>query len=59
MFDFIQIFFARLPQKPETEFTKQGYLFLMEKSKLSKYLNPSVIHFFWQFSKKFDQPNKN
>lgn len=23
-------------QKPETEFTKQGYLFLMEKSKLSE-----------------------
>lgn len=23
-------------QKPETEYTKQGYLFLMEKSKLSK-----------------------
>lgn len=25
-------------QKPDTKFTKQGYLFLMEKSKLSKYL---------------------
>lgn len=38
MGDFIDLgrFFLR-SQKPETEFTKQGYLFLMEKSKLSKF----------------------
>lgn len=34
--NFICIF---LKQKPETEYTKQGYLFLMEKSKLSKWFN--------------------
>lgn len=34
---FSHIFFlSLLLKKPETEFTKQGYLFLMEKSKLSK-----------------------
>lgn len=29
-------------QKPDTKFTKQGYLFLMEKSKLSKYICPMI-----------------
>lgn len=31
------LFIYQRTQKPETEYTKQGYLFLMEKSKLSMY----------------------